>query len=60
MNKTTKTIRQFVVFASDGKLVCIENKATPKSAFRIADSIGGTVSESVSDGTYRQYRDVAR
>lgn len=54
--KTTKTVRQFVVFASDGAFVCIENKATPKSALRIAARIGGTVMESVSDGSYAQYR----
>jgi len=56
---TKQTIRQFHVFASDGAFVCIENKATPKSAKRIAARIGGRVLEAVSDGMYIQYRDVA-
>ncbi len=61
MNKNTdnRRVTGFAVFASDGKLVCIENKKTPKSAMRIAASIGGTVSAIVSDGTgFIQYRNI--
>jgi hypothetical protein len=61
---TTKTIDSrrvtgFAVFASDGAFVCRENKKTPKSALRIAASIGGTVAAIVDDGTgFIQYRSV--
>jgi hypothetical protein len=46
-------IRQFAVYANAGHLVCIENKATPKSALRIAATIygGGYVCEMVNDGS---------
>jgi hypothetical protein len=62
MTNNKKIVRQFCVVASDGRIVCIENKATPSSAKRIARNLGCTyrVMESVNDGAgFSQFRDVA-